>query len=110
MYSLEVPQTGTSTTTPIRRHPNPNTSPQFAVKGCRTLYEVLRRGQSISPLGPCMGYRAVSTTDGAATPYIYSSYTEIVTRVDAIAAGLEKLGIVERNEDGLLLVRLHNTY
>eukprot|EP00592_Proboscia_alata_P007397 CAMPEP_0194357300 /NCGR_PEP_ID=MMETSP0174-20130528/4799_1 /TAXON_ID=216777 /ORGANISM="Proboscia alata, Strain PI-D3" /LENGTH=633 /DNA_ID=CAMNT_0039127253 /DNA_START=221 /DNA_END=2122 /DNA_ORIENTATION=- len=61
----------------------------------------------MNPLGPCMGYRAVSTTDGAATPYIYSSYTEIVTRVDAIAAGLEKLGIVERNEDGLLLLGIY---
>jgi hypothetical protein len=52
-----------------------------------------------------LGFRAISTT-GFATPYIYSNYNEVIARVDAIAAGLDTLKLVERNEDGLLLVRL----
>ncbi len=36
---------------------------------------------------------------------MYSSYTEVVARVDALAAGLDDLGLLKRNEDGYLLVR-----
>jgi long-chain acyl-CoA synthetase len=41
----------------------------------------------------CLGYRAVSTT-GFATPYIYSSYTECLSRVDTLAAGIDTLDLV----------------
>ena len=94
--------------TPIRRSANPLASPELAYEGCYTLYECLRRGRDISPLGPCLGYRAVSTS-GFATPYVYSCYTEIVARVDAVAAGLEKMKLLtERNDTGMLLVRRVN--
>ena len=61
----------------------------------------------MSPMGPCLGYRAISTS-GFATPYIYSNYTEIVARIDALAAGLQSLKLlVERNDSGMLLVSYH---
>ncbi len=45
------------------------------------------------------------STNGLATPYIYSSYTECVARIDAFAAGLDRLQLVERNPtDGMLVV------
>jgi long-chain acyl-CoA synthetase len=103
-WSTEVPQTETSERTPIYRSCDALDGPKLAVDGCRTLYEALRRGHEINPLGPCLGYRATSTT-GFATPYIYSNYNEVVARVDAVAAGLDTLKLVDRNDDGLLLVR-----
>ena len=57
-------------------------------------------------MGPCLGFRAVSTT-GQATPFIYSSYTEVVARVDAIAAGLDTMNLVLPNEDGLKLLGIY---
>lgn len=63
-------------------------------------------GAKINPMGPCLGYRAVSTT-GFATPYIFSSYTEVVARVDCVAAGLDKLDLVPPNDTGLKLLGLY---
>jgi long-chain acyl-CoA synthetase len=80
--------------------------PELGQDGVRTLYECLRRGALINPLGPCLGFRAVSTS-GFPTPYIYSSYTEIVARVNAFAAGIDVLGLMQRNEDGLDVICLY---
>ena len=104
-WSRELANTSTPTSTPIHRHSDPSASPQLAIGGCQTLYETLRHGLQVNPYGPCLGFRAVSTT-GSATPYVYSSYTEVVARVDALAAGLDDLGLLKRNEDGYLLVRV----
>ena len=103
-WSTPIPGTETPNSTPIHRSYFPEESPNLGCLGCQTLYEALRRGQSISPLGPCLGFRAVSAHSGFATPYIYSTYTEVVARVEAIAAGLNDLGLLKRNEDGMLLV------
>ena len=104
LSSIALPNTATPSTTAIHRCSDREYNPCLGIHGCQTLYEVLRRGAEINPLGPCMGFRAVSTT-GFATPFVYSSYTEIVARVDSIAAGLEDLDLLKKNEDGLLLVR-----
>jgi long-chain acyl-CoA synthetase len=55
-------------------------------------------GHELNPLGACLGFRAISTS-GLATPYIYSSYTEVLARVDAFAAGLDTLNLVPPTED-----------
>lgn len=102
-WSTELLNTATPTSTSIYRSFDPSISPSLGFHGCQTYYEALRRGLKINPYGPCLGFRAVSTT-GSATPFIYSSYTEVVARVDSIAAGLDDLNLLERNEDGYLLV------
>ena len=107
MWSTEVPHTATLDKTAIFRSCDTLDTPKLAADGCRTLYEVFRRGHQVNPLGPCLGFRATSTS-GFATPYIYSSYNECLARVDAIAAGLDTLKLVERNEEGLLMVRRSN--
>ena len=107
LYSREIPNTHrTHNRGNIRRSANPDATAKIGVNGCLTLYECLRRGKQKSPLGPCLGRRAVSSS-GYATPYVFSSYTECVARVDAFAAGLERLGLVEANEDGLVLLGLY---
>ena len=82
-------------------------NPELGYKGCRTLYEGFRYGHSLNPLGACLGFRAIST-NGLATPYIYSSYTEVLARVNAFAAGLETLNLVPpTQEDGMVLLGLY---
>ena len=103
--SIIVPNTETETRGPIRRTGDPLLHPQLGYMGVRTLYEGFRRGQALNPLGACLGFRATST-NGMATPYIYSTYTEILARVDALAAGLDSLKLVPPNEDKMTLVRL----
>ena len=93
--------------TNIRRPYVLDDSPCLSVQGCRTLYEVFRRGKELNPLGPCFGFRAVSTSSGFATPFIFSSYTECVARVESFAAGLERLNVCERNADGMLLLGIY---
>ena len=102
-YSVELPDTYTSDRGGIRRG-DVLTHPELGVDGVQTLYEGLRRGLALNPLGPCLGFRAMSSS-GFPTPYIYSSYTECVARVDAFAAGLDCLDLVEKNPDGMILVR-----
>jgi len=105
-WSTELLNTATPTSTSIHRSFDPTSVPKLGWEGCQTLYEALRRGQTINPLGPCLGFRAVSTT-GKATPFVYSSYTEVVARVDAIAAGLDDLKLLKKNESGYLLLGLY---
>lgn len=102
-FATELLHTATATSTSIYRSFDPTAVPCLGYKGCQTLYEALRRGHSLNPFGPCLGFRAISTT-GSATPFVYSSYTEILARVNAIAAGLDDLKLLKRNEDGYLMV------
>ena len=104
--STIVPNTNREDRGDIRRSGDPLVHPELGLNGCRTMYEGFRRGCSINPLGPCMGFRAVSTS-GFATPYIYCSYSECLARIDAFAAGLETLNLVERNPDNMLVLGLY---
>jgi long-chain acyl-CoA synthetase len=103
IWSTIVPHTSRKDRGDIRRAGDPEVHPQLGVSGCRTLYEAFRHGQAINPMGPCMGFRAVST-NGFATPFVYSSYTECLARVNSFGAGLERLKLVEKNEDGIMVV------
>ena len=102
-WSTVVPNTSTKDRGDIRRCFDPLRNPELGYNGCQTLYEAFRRGQSLNPLGACLGFRAVST-NGMATPFIYSSYTEVLARVDAFAAGLDTLELVPKTADGMTLV------
>lgn len=83
----------------IRTAANPKVGPELSYHGCQTLYDGLRSlGLARNPLGPCLGYRAVSTT-GFATPYIYTSYTECIAQMDSLAAGLDALNLIHDPED-----------
>ena len=105
-WSTVMPHTERPDRGPIRRAYDPTVHPQLGVHGCRTLYETIRHGAAINPLGPCLGFRAVSTT-GLATPYIYSSYSEILARIESLAAGLDGLGLVPPNDQNLKLLGLY---
>ena len=102
-WSTVVPNTSTESRGDIRRNGNPLRHPELGFHGCQTLYEAFRRGQTLNPLGPCLGFRAIST-NGMATPFIYSSYTEILTRVNALAAGLDTLNLVQPSQDNMTMV------
>lgn len=106
VWSSIVANTDRSDRGEIRRAWDPLQAPILGVDGCRTLYEGLRRGASIHPMGSCLGFRAVSTS-GMATPFIYMSYSECLARVEAVAAGLDTLKLVERNDQGLILIGLY---
>ena len=103
-WSRVLPNTSRDDRGDIRRNGDPMKHPELGFKGCQTLYEGFRLGQATNPLGSCLGFRAVST-NGLATPYIYSSYTEVLARVDAFAAGLDTLNLVPPTDDNLVLVR-----
>jgi len=105
-YSTVMAHTDRPDRGPIRRAYDPTVHPELGVHGCRTMYETLRHGASLNPLGPCLGFRAVSTS-GLATPFIYSSYSEILARVEALAAGLDCLGLVPPNDQNLKLLGLY---
>ena len=106
MWSTVMPHTSRTDRGEIRRCYNPTVHPEMGLDGCRTMYEGLRHGAALNPLGPCLGFRAVSNT-GMATPYIYSSYTEIVARVDCFCAGLDTLNVISLNPDRMKLIGLY---
>jgi long-chain acyl-CoA synthetase len=103
-WSTVVPNTSTESRGDIRRNCDPLRNPELGFQGCQTLYEAFRRGQTLNPLGACLGFRAVST-NGMATPFIYSSYTEVQARVNAFAAGLDTLDLVRPTDENMTLVR-----
>ena len=106
LWSVIVKGTERADRGAIRRCYDPLKHPSLGQDGVRTLYEALRRGAAINPLGPCLGFRAIST-NGFPTPYIYSSYTEVLSRVNAFAAGLEELDLLTENEDGMRVISLY---
>jgi long-chain acyl-CoA synthetase len=105
-WSMQLQNTATKNSTPIYRNFDVDGAPALGFLGCQTLYEALRRGAAVNPLGPCLGFRAVSAS-GQATPFIYSSYTEVVARVDALAAGMESMNLINPNEDGMKLLGIY---
>ena len=106
-WSTVVVDSSTNVRGDIRRSGDPTRHPELGYVGCRTLYEGFRRGHALNPLGACLGFRAVGT-NGMATPYIYSSYTEILARVNAFAAGLETLHLVPpTKDDKMVLIGLY---
>lgn len=108
-WSIEVAHTLKSDRGNIRRSSDPFASPKIAHEGCYTLYEALRRGLELNPMGPCLGFRAISST-GFPTPFIFSSYTEVVSRVDSFAAGLDRMQLISTNDTGMKLVSFVVTY
>ena len=108
LWSTVVPHTSRANHRgPIRRCYNPSVNPQMGVDGCRTMYEGIRHGAKLNPLGPCLGYRAISNSSGLPTPYIYSSYTETVARIDCLAAGFDTLLLAPLNLDRLKLIGIY---
>lgn len=107
-WSTVVANTSTNIHGDIHRSDDPTVHPELGYHGCRTLYEGFRRGQALNPLGACLGFRAMST-NGMATPFIYSSYTEVLARVNAFAAGLETLNLVpsDHQDDNMTLIGLY---
>jgi len=105
--SSVIPQTSRKNERGDIRRGEKGRHPELGYKGCRTLYEGFRLGHELNPMGACLGFRAIST-NGLATPYIYSSYTEILARVNAFAAGLETLNLVPpTDEDNMVLLGLY---
>jgi len=106
--STIVPQTSRKNERGDIRRGAKGTHPELGYKGCRTLYEGFRLGHEVNPLGACLGFRAIST-NGLATPYIYSSYTEVLARVNAFAAGLDTLNLVPpvEDDDNMVLLGLY---
>ena len=105
-FSTIVANTSRDDRGDIRRCSDSSVHPEMGVHGCRTMYEGLRHGKLMNPIGPCLGYRAISN-NGLATPFIYFSYSEVVARVDCFAAGLDRLDLVPPNDDGLRLLGLY---
>jgi long-chain acyl-CoA synthetase len=105
-WSTVRPKTSREDRGDIRRAGDPLVHPELGYQGCQTLYEGFRHGHALNPLGPCLGFRAVST-NGMATPFIYSNYSEILSRVNCFAAGLETLKLIPPTEDGLTLIGLY---
>ncbi len=101
--STIVPQTSRKNERGNIRRGETGKHPELGYKGCRTLYEGFRRGCELNPLGACLGFRAMST-NGLATPYIYSSYTEVLARVNAFAAGLDTLNLVPPTPDDQMVL------
>lgn len=106
-WSRIVPETDRKDRGEVRRCWNPDSDPRIGVDGCRTLYEAFRHGAALNPMGSCMGFRATSSS-GIATPFIYSSYTECLARMDALAAGMEVLQLLRPNEDSLSCLGLYS--
>ena len=105
-YSRIVPMTDRPDRGEIRRAWDADYDPQLGVHGCRTMYEAFRHGAAMNPMGSCMGFRATSIT-GIATPFIYSSYTECLARINVLAAGLDALELLRPNEDNLACLGLY---
>ena len=105
--STIVPQTSIENVRGDIRRGEEGRHPELGYEGCRTLYDGFRLGHKLNPMGACLGFRALST-NGLATPYIYSSYTEVLARINAFAAGLETLNLIPpTDEDNMVLLGLY---
>ena len=62
-----------------------------------TLYEVLRETSQRVPKKAFLGHRPI--VDGKAGPYVWQSYEETVSRVDALASGLAGTGILQPGDN-----------
>lgn len=105
-YSVEVPNTETATSGPIRRFPDGEINPQLAYDGCYTIYELFRRSVAVYPHRPFLGHRPIDS-EGNAAPYVFESYEEAARRVDHLASALEHEDLCPATPDGLRLLGLY---
>ena len=109
-WSLTLPNTETCTTTAIRRSIHHETfDPSSTTCRSQTLYHAIRRGLELNPKGSCLGHR-VTLDNNEVTPFLYLTYEQVVGKIDAVAAGLSDWNLMNRNEDGFLLVCVHHSF
>ena len=108
MYSVIVPNTGTSSSTPSRRNPLHHLVGKVSLNGQLTLYETFITAVAAHADRPCLADRPVDSVDGTAGLYAFSSYAEVGVTVCMLATGLvaEDLLTAPSNEDGLQLLGL----
>ena len=82
----------------IRNATNPHEFITTPEPGITNLHQNFLRGVKTRPTAPCMGMR--NRDDGTVGPYQWQSYTEVASRVEALAAGLWKLDLVPMAPDG----------
>uniref|UniRef100_A0A7S2SDD9 Long-chain-fatty-acid--CoA ligase n=1 Tax=Rhizochromulina marina TaxID=1034831 RepID=A0A7S2SDD9_9STRA len=106
-HSVIVPDTETQTSGPIRRNAN-NANVVLSVReGCRTVYESFRNGAMVSPGGACLGWRPLDP-NGDAGPYVFMTYNEVLSRIDAVHNALVTRNALPPNEDGLRLLAIYS--
>ncbi len=105
-YSVEVPNTATATSGPIRRFPDGEINPQLAYDGCYTIYELFRRSVAVYPHRPFLGHRPIDS-EGNPAPYVFESYEETARRVDHLASALVHEDLCPPTADGLRLLGLY---
>ncbi|CAM9453232.1 unnamed protein product, partial [Heterosigma akashiwo] len=105
-YSITVPGSETETAGAIHRANFDGVGPELSLFGCYTTYETFRRGVSLFPQNPCLGYRAIDA-HGQASPYIWYTYAQVAARADDLGAGLMHEGLMPPNEDGMRLLAIY---
>jgi len=70
--------------------------------GCRSAYEVFRHGALVSPGGACLGWRPLDTHSGDLGPYVFSTYREVLARVDALHSALAARNAWAPNDEVLV--------
>ncbi len=69
-------------------------------EGMDTLYSLFKCGSDEHPDRPCMGYRQQVSPETVGD-FTWMTYRQIQKRVDDVGAGIQKLGLVPPNADGV---------
>jgi long-chain acyl-CoA synthetase len=103
LFSVPVPFTEGPGYTATRRSAEGH-NPSLSCDGATTLFEAFQHGVSLSPNGPCLGFRPINERSGAAGAYEWLTYSQVNERAVALGAGLVHLGACPPNEDGLCVL------
>ena len=102
VYSIAVPDTGTDSSTPIRRTHKSELVGKVSLHGCLTLYETFCRSALLFPRRRCLGQRPIDTLNGSPGLFLFKSYEEISRSVKYVASGLVKEELIGPNHDNML--------
>ena len=106
-YSISVPDTGTDTSSTIRRTHKSELVGKQSLHGCMTLYESFARSIKLYLGRRCLGQRPIDTLSGSPGLFLFRSYAEIGRSVKYVASGLIKEKLINPNSDGLLTLGIY---
>jgi hypothetical protein len=103
LYAIEVPNTAiVDVHGPIFRSPM-CVGPELMVDRVTTAYENFNRALKFFPNSNFLGHRPQGSNE-----FVWQTYADVATKRDAIASGLQSLGLVVPNDSGLKVLGIYS--
>ena len=106
-FSVVIAHTAEAASGSIHRSHLPSLIGATALRGSTTLWESFTAQAERTPTKPCLGERLLDSSNAAAGPFIFRSYSEVRSASLELASGMMRERLIEQTGDGLRLLGVY---